>query len=146
MIAKKQQQVIAKKKKGGEGGAPRHLLNPPLYITFITNNHASFHLWWNENLVEYQKVSKYYDQDYICAQKNVWNVYKKFKFSWTQTWFLQSIGKEYERICESAGHIWLAYLSKSAAEKQSFCEKNKFLTETLRQWYKIEDIYNIHRH
>ena len=23
---------------------------------FITNNHASFHLWWNEKLVKYQKV------------------------------------------------------------------------------------------
>ena len=26
---------------------------------FITNNHASFHLWWKENLLNYQKVSKY---------------------------------------------------------------------------------------
>ena len=26
---------------------------------FSTNNHASFHLWWKENLVKYQKISKY---------------------------------------------------------------------------------------
>ena len=26
---------------------------------FITNNHTSFHLWEKENLVQYQKVSKY---------------------------------------------------------------------------------------
>ena len=30
---------------------------------FITNNHTSFHLWWKENLVRHQKVSKYYDHD-----------------------------------------------------------------------------------
>ena len=30
---------------------------------FITNNHESFHLWWKKNLVEHEKVSKYYDQD-----------------------------------------------------------------------------------
>ena len=29
----------------------------------ITNNHDSFHLWWHENFVKHQNVSKYYDQD-----------------------------------------------------------------------------------
>ena len=29
----------------------------------ITNNHNSFHLWRNKNLVKHQKVSKYYDKD-----------------------------------------------------------------------------------
>ena len=33
------------------------------YITFISNNRASFHLWWKEKLVKYQKVSKYYEND-----------------------------------------------------------------------------------
>ena len=27
---------------------------------FITNNHALFHLWWKENLLNHQKVSRYY--------------------------------------------------------------------------------------
>ena len=31
-----------------------------VYTMFITSNHASFHLWWKQNLVKYQKVSKYY--------------------------------------------------------------------------------------
>ena len=35
-----------------------------VYTLFSTNNHASFHLWWKENLVKYQKFSKYYDHDY----------------------------------------------------------------------------------
>ena len=30
---------------------------------FTTNNHGSLHLWCKENLVKYQKVSKYYDHD-----------------------------------------------------------------------------------
>ena len=34
---------------------------------FITNNHASFHLWWKENLVKHQKVSKYCDHDCGCV-------------------------------------------------------------------------------
>ena len=33
---------------------------------FITPNHASFHLWCIENLVKYQKISKYYATD--CLQ------------------------------------------------------------------------------
>ena len=37
---------------------------------FITNNHDSFHLWWNENLVKHQKVSKYYDQDCSTDSSN----------------------------------------------------------------------------
>ena len=34
-----------------------------VHTMFITNNHASFHLWWKENLVKYQEVSKYFDHD-----------------------------------------------------------------------------------
>ena len=32
-----------------------------IYTMFISNNHASFHLWSGENLVKYKKVSKYYE-------------------------------------------------------------------------------------
>ena len=32
----------------------------------ITNNHASLHLWWKENLLIYQNVSKYYEHG--CLQ------------------------------------------------------------------------------
>ena len=30
---------------------------------FITNNHASFHLWRKANLLNHQKVSQYYEHD-----------------------------------------------------------------------------------
>ena len=33
---------------------------------FITSNYSSFHLWWKKNLLNYQKVSKYYEHD--CLQ------------------------------------------------------------------------------
>ena len=33
---------------------------------FITNNHASFHLWWKEKLLNHQKVSNYHEHD--CLQ------------------------------------------------------------------------------
>ena len=31
-----------------------------VYTMFITNNHALFHLWWKENFVKHQEVSKLY--------------------------------------------------------------------------------------
>ena len=34
-----------------------------LYTMFISNNRASFCLWWNENLLKHQRVSKYYEND-----------------------------------------------------------------------------------
>ena len=36
---------------------------------FIINKHASFHLWWKKNLLNHQKVSKYYEHD--CLQNFV---------------------------------------------------------------------------
>ena len=34
-----------------------------LIYEFITNNQASFHLWWNENLLNHEKVLQYYEHD-----------------------------------------------------------------------------------
>ena len=57
-----------------------------VYTMFISNNHPSFHLWWKENLVKHQKLSKYYETDcrtglftYICifSAKEIWNRKKK---------------------------------------------------------------------
>ena len=33
---------------------------------FTTNDHASFHFWWNGDMVKHQQVLKYYDHD--CQQ------------------------------------------------------------------------------
>ena len=40
------------------------IFNLAVYTTFISNNRASFHLWWKKNLVKHQRVSKYYENDY----------------------------------------------------------------------------------
>ena len=32
---------------------------------FISNNCGSFHFWWRENLAKHQKVSKYYESDFL---------------------------------------------------------------------------------
>ena len=42
-----------------------------VYTMFITYNHASFHLWWEEDLLKYQKsqniiVNHFYDQ--LCLK------------------------------------------------------------------------------
>ena len=34
-----------------------------VYTMFITNNHTSFYLWWKENRVKHQDLSKYYDHE-----------------------------------------------------------------------------------
>ena len=41
----------------------RQLVTQLIYVTFITNNHNSFHLCWQANFVKYQNVSKDYGQD-----------------------------------------------------------------------------------
>ena len=40
-----------------------------IYNMFINNNHASFHLWWQKNLVKHQKFSEHYDHDCRIAWK-----------------------------------------------------------------------------
>ena len=64
-------------------------------IIFISNNHASFHLWWKENLVEHRKFSKYYDHDcrsniFLCCVilKKFWwpSRYLHCSFWYTVKW------------------------------------------------------------
>ena len=40
-----------------------------LAYAIIINNHALFHLWWKENLVKNEKVSKYCDYFYSNISK-----------------------------------------------------------------------------
>ena len=43
-----------------------------IYTMFVANNHASFHLWWKETLVKYQKDLKYYVND--CLQSFLFRI------------------------------------------------------------------------
>ena len=42
---------------------------------FVSNNRVSFHSWWKENLVKYQKASKNYEnnsqQDFLLLFKSL---------------------------------------------------------------------------
>ena len=69
----------------------RQLIRQLVYIIFFTNNHASFHLWWEENLVKYQEVSNFYDYDCNDEIGRWWVITSKSqtRISWTI-----SIGKD----------------------------------------------------
>ena len=43
----------------------RHLMRQLVYTIFISNNCASSNLWWKDNLVKHQQVSKYYENDFL---------------------------------------------------------------------------------
>lgn len=47
-----------------------------IYTMLINDNHISFHLWQNKNLVKYQDASKYYDHD--CREEK--KVSQKIEF------------------------------------------------------------------
>ena len=49
-----------------------------VYTMYISNNRPRFHLWWNENLVKHQKVSKYYESD--CRLSLVSEPYFRFVY------------------------------------------------------------------
>ena len=51
---------------GPKSKVVRKLVRKLVYTLFMTNNYTSFHLSWNVNLVNYQKASKFYDND--CPQ------------------------------------------------------------------------------
>ena len=38
-----------------------------MYTVFISRNHELLHLWSKENLVKHQKVSKYYEDDFLYS-------------------------------------------------------------------------------
>ena len=46
----------------------RQLVMQVVRTMFISNNRASFHLWWNKNLVKRQRVSKYYENFVILNE------------------------------------------------------------------------------
>ena len=52
---------------------------------FITNNYASFHLWWKEYLEKHKKVSKYYDNN--CLQNILLVVFIKSCICQKQSFF-----------------------------------------------------------
>ena len=86
-----------------------------VYTMLITYNHASFHLWWKENSVKYQKVAKYFGYN--------WNF---------QNLCLKTIGKTHRETC----HFAVKYIKKTPS-RVLFCwfydfAHNTFFTEYLQ--------------
>ena len=52
---------------------------------FITNSHAWCYIWWTENLLNHQKVSKYYEHDLQVIRNFQWNPKMLFFHPFTRT-------------------------------------------------------------
>ena len=76
---------------------------------FISDNSASFHLWWKENFVKYREVSKYYETD--CRSQRYNSEDKKNK---------SEIKKELE-LMPNGGSTEM----KGVQEKSEDCTTNK---------------------
>ena len=87
-----------------------------IYTMFISDNRKSFHLWWKENLVKHQKVSKYYKNDCRLKWLNFGPNLPKKGYKWNskskhQHWILRtwtSLGTKFQpklTICYFFGPI-----------------------------------------
>ena len=65
----------------------RYLVRQLVYTLFISDNYKSFHLWWREDLVKHQKVSKYYETDCIFILTQY--ITKCLRYSWKRDMFIQ---------------------------------------------------------
>ena len=66
-----------------------------VYTILISNNRPSFHLWWKENLVKLQQISKYYEKDCL-------HIFLLLLMSWLKTKFVKK-----SHIC---GKIYFIFL------------------------------------
>ena len=84
---------------------------------FITNNHATFHLWWKENLVKYWKVSKYYVHD--CRWARLCYYFGSDKCSNSYFWSILSF------FSPISYYFWpiLSFRDKHSTHFQVLCEK-----------------------
>ena len=94
-----------------------------VYTILISNNRASFHLWWNENLGKLQQVSKYYGKD--CLQ-----IFLLLLMSLLKTKFLKN--------SHIWGKIYLIFLKNVL--KQT---RNSFNTKFQAQWKACSSSYQL---
>ena len=69
---------------------------------FISNNCLSFHLWWMENLLKHQKVSKYYETD--CGP--LLDIFADFKRAENSFWRNSA---NYGTPCHAIGYFVFYY-------------------------------------
>ena len=73
---------------------------------FVSNNRPSFHLWWKENLVKHQKVSKYYETDCSSRLFSGWKEISKTSIGkwnfWSKLLKLDMHQQNYQNLTKSA--------------------------------------------
>ena len=87
---------------------------------FISNNRASFYLWWKENLVIHQKVSKYYENDcilvslrYSVSISYVRQSSQLTQFLWTQFFLSLTVQNVGNSFLEQRPYLLLKFQMKN---------------------------------
>ena len=91
-----------------------------VYTKFISNNRASFHLRWKENLLKHQKVSKYYEND--CRQQHVrGNICFYFFFSsCDHNIYILIVTRLFEAAATDMRYFARSKFSRSLVHKKNF--------------------------
>ena len=124
-----------------------------LYSMCITNNHASFRLWWKENLVKYQEVSKYYVHD--CR---LWHMRHAITHTCLSTHLKHAKKSMQKKAClvlfKKLQGVWqIARLKQQRFLSFTFCITTKILREnhvylffiSLVKWWKLYYIFILHK-
>ena len=112
----------------------KQVIRQLVYTIFITNNHASFHLWWKEKLVKHQQVSKYYMAMIVA------NIYIRLHF--LLNYSLIYMSRLYVNCSPWKRFIvWFASCQEATATVQkmkffikNFCSKCDQICRKLRIW------------
>ena len=94
-----------------------------VYTMFLNNNRPSFPLWWKQNLVKHQQLSKYYEKD--CLQ-----IFLSLFRSLLATKFVKN-----SHIWDKIYFIFLKYVLKQT--------RNSFNTKFQAQWKACSSSYQL---
>ena len=115
-----------------------------------SNNYASFHLRWKENLVKYQKASKYYDYDCLrnllllfVSLLTATIVKNSYIFARIYFIFLKKCPRPNLRLIEKIGKVIMqkklsTFLQISCSNSRLNCVKNLRVTKTPKPSIKFE--------
>ena len=113
---------------------------------FISNNRASFHLWWKKNLVKHQRLSKYYEND--CCCKLSFSGFLHSTVTWginVNQWYIIIITIHIMLLFAfSCAELWVIFISYShnllikiliCNEKQTNWTYKQYYVKTSRYFY-----------
>ena len=107
----------------------RQLVRQLVYTMFISNNRASFHLWWKKNLVIHQKVLKYYENDcilvslrYSVSISYVRQSSQLTQFLWTQFFLSLTVQNVGNSFLEQRPYLLLKFQMKNYHRHPRICQ------------------------